>query len=436
MEDDFLQASILFFIFFGIVVIFIYWLIRLKDEINKKKTAQKELEISEEKYRVLFDIAPVMLDAFDKNGNVVLWNKECEKVLGYSFEEIKEHKNPLSLFYVNKEVQKEAILDIIKEGKEPKIWYPRRKDGKILVVKWINLTLPNGEIIHMGHDITQQVENEGLLEQNSLTLRFAKKRLEELNNNLEKKIKIEIDKNTKHQALLMQQSKLVQMGEMIQNIAHQWRQPLSQINSTLMILDAYLNQKDCMDENIDMKISQIEELTSYLSKTIDDFQNFFNPNKQKTFFKVNDAIEKSLNIVRGHINLGNIEIINNITDNFKIYGQKEELQQVLLVLINNSIDAFELNNIINSKIIFDIISESEKLVLIIEDNAMGIDEKIINRIFEPYFTTKIDSDGTGIGLYMARMILENSFNGQITVENTTFGAKFEIEIRGGGWKNK
>ncbi len=429
MEDNFIQSIILFFIFFGVIIIFIYWILKLKDETRKKNEAQNDLRLSEEKYRILFDISPVLLDSFDENGKVILWNKECEKVFGWTFEELKEHDNPLSLFYVDEKIQKEVIDFSKKHTNEYKIWYPKRKDGKILVVKWANIVLPTGDIVHMGHDITEQVENEGLLEQNSLTLRFAKKRLEEANSNLEERIKKEVEKNTKQQALLMQQSKLVQMGEMIQNIAHQWRQPLSQINSTLLVLDAYLTKTECMDETIEEKILQIEELTNYLSNTIDDFQNFFNPNKQKTVFKIKDAVLKSLNIVKGHITSKNIEIINNIPENITIYGQKEELQQVILVLINNSIDAAILNNVVNFKIIFDTISTNDNIIVTVEDNTLGINEKIINRIFEPYFTTKSEAQGVGVGLYMAKMITQNSFNGNINVQNVKFGAKFEIKLR-------
>ncbi|QKF73154.1 PAS sensor-containing two-component system histidine kinase [Aliarcobacter faecis] len=427
MQEEFLKSTILFYIFFGIVIIFIYWIIKLRDETKKKQDFQRELELSEEKYRELFDIAPVLLNAFDENGKVVLWNKECEKVFGWTLEELQKYENPISLFYTNEEIQKELLASKM-EKNEYKVLYPRRKDGKILVLKWTNITLPNGDIIHIGHDITEQIENEGLLKQNGLTLRFAKNRLEELNNSLEKRIKKEIEKSTKQQALLMQQSKLVQMGEMIQNIAHQWRQPLSQINSTLMLLDAYLNEKNCMDEKIEKGISQIEDVTSYLSHTIDDFQNFFNPNKQRTLFKISDAIQRALNIVQGHINLKNIEIVNNISSELEIYGQREELQQVLLVLINNAIDAFDMNNIVNSKIIFDMISKNNEVIIIVEDNALGIDEKIIERIFDPYFTTKYKSKGTGVGLYLAKMILQNSLNGDLSVENGKEGAKFKIKL--------
>jgi C4-dicarboxylate-specific signal transduction histidine kinase len=269
----------------------------------------------------------------------------------------------------------------------------------------------------MGYDITEQKENEKLLEQNTLTLEFAKNELEILNNSLEKRIKSEIEKSTKQQALIMEQSKLVQMGEMIQNIAHQWRQPLSQINSTLMLLDVYLNKKNCMNDVVEEKISEIEELTSYLSHTIDDFQNFFKPNKHKTLFKISDALHKSLNIVKGQIDFHKIEIVDNINKDLEINGQKEELQQVLLVLINNAIDALVLNKISNPKIVFGNILENNILTIIVEDNALGIKEENIKRIFEPYFTTKYKSKGTGVGLYIAKMILQNSLYGDLSVEN-------------------
>ena len=418
------------FIFIIVIIILICWIIKLKDETKKKNYVQEKLELSEEKHRVLFDIAPVLLDAFDENGKVILWNKECEKVFGWTLNELQEHKKPISLFYDDENIQNQVLEDLTKESKEYKVWFPKRKDGKNLVVKWANIRLPNGELIHMGYDITEQKENEKLLEQNTLTLEFAKNELEILNNSLEKRIKSEIEKSTKQQALIMEQSKLVQMGEMIQNIAHQWRQPLSQINSTLMLLDVYLNKKNCMNDVVEEKISEIEELTSYLSHTIDDFQNFFKPNKHKTLFKISDALHKSLNIVKGQIDFHKIEIVDNINKDLEINGQKEELQQVLLVLINNAIDALVLNKISNPKIVFGNILENNILTIIVEDNALGIKEENLKRIFEPYFTTKYKSKGTGVGLYIAKMILQNSLYGDLSVENINDGARFKIKLEG------
>lgn len=411
-------------IFFGIVLIsvFIYWNLKLTQEIKKKELIQKKLKESEEKFRTLFDIAPVLLDAFDKDGKVILWDKECEKVFGYSFEEIRKEKNPLSLFYPDPLVQKN-FFDNFNSDEENiyKEWTPLTKDGRKLITKWANIKLPNNDILHIGFDITQQRNNEN-------SLYKAKQQLEMLNNSLEEKIKDEIQKNTKQQLMLMQQSKLAQMGEMIENIAHQWRQPLAQVNSSVLLIDVELKKNRFQNEIIENKLFEIESLTSYMSKTIDDFKNFFDPNKKKSIFKVEESILKAKNILKGRIKEFHINLIISVEEELKIYSYLEELQQVILIVLNNAIDAIILNKVSNPKILINSYSKDSDIIISIKDNAFGIDPKIIDKIFEPYFTTKQKSRGTGLGLYISKMIIEDGLNGLLDVENEKDGACFKIKI--------
>jgi PAS domain S-box-containing protein len=415
-------------VFFGLLLIsiFIYWNFKLKEEIKNKELAQKKLKESEEKFRVLFDIAPVLLDAFDENGKIVLWNKECEKVFGWSYEELKNVINPLELFYPDKEKQKEVIESFSKN--EYKEWNPRTKNGDILSTVWANVKLPNGEVINLGYDLTQQRKDEYIIQQKTEQLQKAKQQLEELNDSLEKRVEDEIQKNTEHQVMLMHQSKLAQMGEMIENIAHQWRQPLAQINSSVIVLDTHLEKYNIEDETIEEKLSQIESLTAYMSKTIDDFKNFFHPNKNKKLFKIKDAIEKSYDIVKGRLKILDIEIIFSIQKDLKCNSYMYELQQVILTLLNNAIDAVESKKIEKPQIIVTAKELQNDISISIQDNALGIDEKIIDKVFEPYFTTKHKSQGTGLGLYMAKMIVESGFSGNLSVINKKEGACFTIQI--------
>lgn len=403
-------------IFLGLVLIgiFIYWNLKLKE--------------SEEKFRTLFDIAPIFLNSFDKNGKITLWNKECEKIFGWTYDEIKKEKEPLSLFYddpiICDKVLKsfKAINSIFEE------WHPKTKDGKILTVKWANVKLPNGEIIHIGVDITQQRKYEISIQEKALELKLAKLELEDLNSSLEKRITTEIEKNTKQQLMIMQQNKLVQMGEMIKNIAHQWRQPLAQINSSIILIDAMLDKYNFKDSIVENKLTEIESLTSYMSKTINDFRNFFNPNKKKINFKVEEAIQKASDVLKGLIHTHYIEMEINIEKNLIINSYLGELQQVVLIILNNAIDALIIANIQNPKIIVESYTNNENIIINIEDNALGINSDILDKIFEPYFTTKYKAQGTGLGLYIAKMIVENSLLGTLNVENRVNGACFIIKI--------
>jgi signal transduction histidine kinase len=266
------------------------------------------------------------------------------------------------------------------------------------------------------------------LQKTSQQLSIAKEDLEELNNSLEEKIETEIAKNMKHQVMLMQQSKLAQMGEMIENIAHQWRQPLSQINSSVLLVDVSLTKNNIENSIIEEKLQEIENMTAYMSKTIDDFRNFFDPNKQKNWFSIKNAIDRSSDILKGVIHTHNVEMLKNVDENLKCYSYLDELQQVVLTLLNNAIDALITNAIQSPKIYIKAYEEEKNIVIEIQDNAQGIEDEIINKIFEPYFTTKHKSQGTGLGLYMAKMIVESALNGTLEVTNRLDGACFIICI--------
>ena len=266
------------------------------------------------------------------------------------------------------------------------------------------------------------------LKKTSVQLIVAKEELEILNNTLEKRIEVEINKNTKHQLMLMHQSKLVQMGEMIENIAHQWRQPLSQINSSILLIDTFLMKKQFSDIYVDEKLLEIESITEYMSKTIDDFKNFFNPNKQKTIFNIENAIHKSYDILKGSVRVHHINVEINISKELKCNSYIEELQQVVLTILNNAIDALVSTKIPSGKIIISAFIKDDNIIIAIQDNAKGIDNKVIDKIFEPYFTTKHKTQGTGLGLYMAKMIIEDGLDGTLSVENKIDGACFTIQI--------
>jgi C4-dicarboxylate-specific signal transduction histidine kinase len=221
---------------------------------------------------------------------------------------------------------------------------------------------------------------------------------------------------------------MASMGEMIENIAHQWRQPLSQINSSVLLLDGILKQKNVEDKRIEEKLLEIESLTQYMSNTIDDFKNFFEQNKKLVSFSVDEVFDTVFSIISSLLGKNNIyvEYINDTK--FTLKGYPNELQQVILVIMNNAIDSLVNRKIVEPKIVISILSEKEFLKIQIEDNGRGIDENMIDQVFYPYFTTKQESDGNGVGLYMSKMIIEESMHGTLSVENTEKGACFIIDI--------
>ena len=237
---------------------------------------------------------------------------------------------------------------------------------------------------------------------------------------LQEKFKKYQYEKSKQQNIIAQQSKMAAMGEMIGHIAHQWRQPLSSISvsSTGMKLQKELNILD--DNSLLEGLIQINKSAQYLSDTIDDFRNFYKPNKNKSEFKIQDTIDKVINLIDSQFKFNKVVIIKNIP-NIKINNYENELIQVIINLLNNSRDELIKKDSNYEKLVFISVSKSEKNILIeIKDNAGGIPSDIIDRVFEPYFTTKEQFEGTGIGLYMSREIVNKSMNGNIDVKNSTF----------------
>jgi C4-dicarboxylate-specific signal transduction histidine kinase len=228
---------------------------------------------------------------------------------------------------------------------------------------------------------------------------------------------------------MIKQTKLAQMGEMIENIAHQWRQPLAQINSAILLADALLEQNNFQDDKVTKKLLEIESLTAYMSKTINDFQDFLNPNKIKETFFLHEAIEKSLLIVKGSLVSHDIELIVNMDKKLSCELYKNELEQVLVILINNARDVLIDRKIKNPKIFINTQKIGTHYIIEVADNAGGIDSDIIEKIFDPYFTTKHKTQGTGLGLYMATMIIESGFDAKLSVDNTSDGASFKIYMK-------
>lgn len=228
--------------------------------------------------------------------------------------------------------------------------------------------------------------------------------------------------------LLMHQGRLAAMGEMVHNIAHQWRQPLNTLGLLVQSLDFHYEIGEFNQEMLKKNTADSMQLINHMSQTIDDFRNFFQPIKEKDYFNVSEVIESAIKLVDASFSNKNIEIIKDFVGEARVYGYPNEYAQVILNLLANAKDAFLKKQKTDKPVI--LISSYEKdghSVVTVKDNAGGIPAKIKNKIFEPYFTTK-GSKGTGIGLFMSKNIIEKSMEGTLTVVNIDHGAKFTISI--------
>ncbi|HIP11324.1 MAG TPA: hypothetical protein EYG73_01265 [Arcobacter sp.] len=274
------------------------------------------------------------------------------------------------------------------------------------------------------HQINQQKEE----------LTDTVRELEEQNVQIAKQIEDARKKDT----LIADQSRLASLGEMIGNIAHQWRQPLSAISTTASSLSIQ-NELGILDNNdLSSALGRIVNKTLFLSQTIEDFRNFIEGKKEDVEFDVSSAIDSAFSVVDSSISNHHISVIKNYKDNMRISNYKNEFIQGVLNIINNAKDALD-DGIrpIDERILLVELTKKNGLVHItFQDNAEGISEDIITKIFEPYFTTKHQSQGTGLGLYMTYRIITQSMQGTLSVENTNFihngkkyfGAKFTITL--------
>jgi signal transduction histidine kinase len=241
---------------------------------------------------------------------------------------------------------------------------------------------------------------------------------------LDKRVKEEIEKRQQKEQLLMHQSKLAALGEMLGNIAHQWRHPLTRLSLLIQNLEIAFNMKKLDKERFEKFKENALMQINYMSETIDDFTNFFKKDTKKVEFCPKEIIEDALKLIDARIKQNKVEVQLDIKKTEPIYGYKTEFSQVILNIINNAIDILKERNIENKKIWIRI--DGKKIE--IEDNAGGIPENIKDKIFEPYFTTKFQSQGTGIGLYMSRVIITQHFNGKLYAYNSKNGAVFVIEL--------
>ena len=408
--------------------------VHIAHDINERKKAEEALRRSEDNLNRAQEVARIGSWCLDIPKNELLWSKETYRIFNVPFD------TPLTY---------EAFLQIVHPDDRNYVgrcWKaalsqePYDIEHRIVVdgkVKWVNekaelMFNEKGEpLVGIGtvQDITDRKKAEDALKEKS-------RQLENLLKDLKLRVEEEVEKRMEKEQLLIHQSKLAAMGEMIGAIAHQWRQPLNALGLIVQgIKDAHeygeLN-KDYIDESVNKSMMQIK----FMSKTIDDFRNFFGPDKQKITFDVIKAVEEVLSILNAMLKNNSIDVkVECKQSRLLVDGYPNEFKQVVMNLINNAKDA-----IIEAKekgiltpdekglIAVDVKKDVDKVIIKISDNGGGIPEKIIDRIFEPYFTTKEQGKGTGIGLYMSKMIIESNMGGRIYAENVENGAMFTIEL--------
>ena len=259
---------------------------------------------------------------------------------------------------------------------------------------------------------------------------FYEKELKDINESLEKKVKEEVEKNREKELKMLEKSKMISLGDMIGNIAHQWRQPLSVISASASGIKLQKELETLNDELLYKELDDINDSAQYLSQTIDTFRDFIKDDKEHKEVIFQERVDAALNIIDASLKSNHIELINNIdySNPVKINLTVGELSQVMINIINNAKDILVEKNIENPWIKLGLKKEKDRVIITIEDNGGGIPEDIMPKIFDPYFTTKHQSQGTGLGLHMSYRIIVESLKGRLYAKNTQNGAKFFIEL--------
>ena len=374
----------------------------LNTELEKKAKLEtikrKELDLQ---YKTIFDNAVIGIMMLDLDGGIINCNIAFENMLGFSKDELKE-KSFMDITYHENRERDRKYFDAIKrddiEFYQIEKHYVKKNKSTLLtklIVSGIKDTNNNLKyMLAMAEDITEKKELE--------------------------------DKQKEQENMLIQQSKMASMGEMIGIIAHQWKQPLNVLSILIQDLEDLYRYDELTTEELDDIVSTSLKEINFMASTIDDFRNFFKPSKQKTKFNLLDSILEIEKILKPQFIKYNIEVKIECDKDISILGFGNEFKQVILNIINNAKDAIEEKKLTDGFIKIKSKKENNRVILTIEDNGGGIPESILNDIFNPYITTKGEK-GTGIGLYMSKMIIQN-MSANLFAKNTEYGAKFYIEF--------
>jgi signal transduction histidine kinase len=287
--------------------------------------------------------------------------------------------------------------------KDYSIRVPRESDGEL------------GELVSGFNAMLQHIQ-----------LRDAQ--LEEMNRSLERRVAETVAELRQKDQMLVQQNRRAGMGEMISNIAHQWRQPLNVVGGIIQNIRLSFESGHLNRENLEFELGEAMDAILYMSRTIDDFRNFFRPGKNKSIFSLNKVVAKSIELAEACLRKDGIAIDLEEEREICALGYDNEYSQVLLNIINNARDALLAQGGVAPRIRIRVSGDNGRSVVTIRDNGGGIEDRILPKIFDPYFTTKEPGTGTGIGLYMSKVIIEQNMGGKLTARTVDSGAEFRIEL--------
>jgi C4-dicarboxylate-specific signal transduction histidine kinase len=290
--------------------------------------------------------------------------------------------------------------------------------------------------IELQSEITERTKIEESLHEKTVQLeeeiserQKAQEALVALNNSLEARILTTVSELRQKDDLLMHQNRLAAMGEILTNIAHQWRQPLNNIAAYIQTMQYLHKSGELTAEEMDHDITAVMDIVKYMSQTIDDFRNFFRKDRDQHEFMLQEVIDRSLNLLQSSLKACSIKVTVEGDKELRGMGYPNEYAQAVMNILYNARDILVERSVANPEIVINIFREKNHAVVSIQDNGGGIAPETLPHIFDPYFTTKGPSSGTGIGLYMSKTIIERNMGGRISAKNSGNGAEFRIELK-------
>jgi PAS domain S-box-containing protein len=422
-----------------LVILFLMYVMK------KRRIAEKRLQESKRQMDGIIKNFPIaIVRAETDNVNVGYFNNEFYRLFGWELEDIDTMEKWWTNAYPDAGYRERVMKEwevLIKETHEAGLTTsPHPMEAKVACkdgtqktcLAWYHYNA--GNVFGIFIDVTAQRAAEEELREAHRELEEKNRELMSLNRDLDLRVKEEIDKQYQQEQILIQQSKMAAMGEMINAIAHQWRQPLNALGLMIQDMeDAY--EYGELDQGYIQKLTdETMGQVNYMSRTIDDFREFFKPNKRKKTFDVRESIEETIHLVEAQFKNNNIEIVRRINcSDCTLTSYPTEFKQVILNLLSNAKDAIleTPRGETWGEVVITVDESDSELLISLQDNGGGIPDDVIGRVFDPYFTTKEEGKGTGIGLYMSKTIMEQHMDGTIRVENRGEGACFYVSLKRG-----
>ncbi|WP_430883614.1 ABC transporter substrate-binding protein [Fusibacter sp. JL216-2] len=385
--------------------------LKLKSEVAYRKEAEQRISISHDRYQRMFNSSFLGITVTDINGQILNANDKWAEMTLYDHDELLNMKifdilSPESKAAGKVEFKKlrdKDVQDIVLERKYT------RKDGSIFWGQLYMTSIRDPEtkasnFLGMVHDITEK--------------------------------RLQREAAERAEAMMIHQARQAAMGEMLGNIAHQWRQPLNNLGLIIANIEDAYKYDDLDDQGLFDASHRAKSLIRQMSETIDDFQDFLSPNMDTESFNLEDMLDNVVEMIQDNLNINKITLVRTGRVSGIVEGQKNQLAQAIFNLINNAVDATVSSETEKREIIIRTQMREKQLgegpiytaSIQVEDHAGGVPENLLHNIFDPYFTTKPKNKGTGLGLYITKSIVENTFNGSVSLTQTPMGSLFEIEI--------